>query len=160
MDFVCTGISPLSNFLYHTHADGPFSHAYEEFLKQAYKNEKENPDQYEERNRKFQEEFGMEMPPLKEKYDHEDTSLMMIDFALSCVGLEIDWDNLDKPLKQIGDGTDAERFGVVLGGDKYDPLTSRDWIFIKEVRVGVVFSFGGCTASKANHVLRICLFAT
>ena len=79
----------------------------------------------------------MEMPPLKEKYDHEDTSLMMIDFALSCVGLEIDWDNLDKPLKQIGDGTDAERFGAVLGGDKYDQLTSRDWIFIKEVRVGV-----------------------
>ena len=52
-------------------------------------------------------------------------------------GLEIDWNNLDTPLKQIGNGLDAERFGLVQDdSEEVIPFTSRDWIFIKECIYG------------------------
>mmetsp|Transcript_5771 Transcript_5771/g.12613 ORF Transcript_5771/g.12613 Transcript_5771/m.12613 type:complete len:721 (+) Transcript_5771:101-2263(+) len=134
-DILCLRIAGLCHDLGH----GPFSHTYEAFLKASCKNEREHPEQYEERNRKFEEQYGVKLPPLPEKYEHELTSCMMIDFLLSSVGLEIDWANLDEPLKQIAVGIDAEKFGLVNGsGDdkSYEPLTSRDFVFIKECIYG------------------------
>ena len=46
--------------------------------------------------------------------------------------MEIDWDNLDEPLKQIGNGIDARKFGLMLSPESVETFTSRDWIFIKE----------------------------
>ncbi|KAL7541457.1 hypothetical protein ACHAXR_010954 [Thalassiosira sp. AJA248-18] len=134
-DILCCRMAGLCHDLGH----GPFSHGYEAFLMAAYKNEKENPEMYVERNAKFKEQFGVDMPQLPEPgtYEHEETSLMMIDSALATVGLEMDWDNLDEPLKQIGNGTDREKFGVdLLGQNNIEPFTSRDWVFIKECIYG------------------------
>ena len=137
-DVLCLRMAGLCHDLGH----GPFSHAFEAFLHAAHKSEKEHPDLYEERNAKFKEEYGIDMPKLKENYEHENTSLMMIDAALSSIGFEIDWDNLDKPLKQIGSGIDREKFGVDVApknnrGSDNDPIfTSRDWVFIKECILG------------------------
>ena len=79
---------------------------------------------------------------------------MMIDALLKYLGMEIDEDNLDDPLKQIGDGFRVECFGIcglIQDVSESDPtdysdgktnlplhrvLTSRDWIFIKECIVG------------------------
>ncbi|KAL9186258.1 hypothetical protein ACHAXT_005496 [Thalassiosira profunda] len=133
-DVLCVRIAGLCHDLGH----GPFSHAYEVFLEAVIKEETDHPEKYEERNTRFKAEFGVDMPPIPVKYKHESTSLMMVDFALASVGLEIDWDNLDEPLKQVRDGIDAELFGVDLGSDqngkrKVEPFTSRDWVFIKEM---------------------------
>ena len=64
-------------------------------------------------------------------------------------GLQIDWEKLDKPLKQIGDGLDAERFGLVQD-DSEDviPFTSRDFIFIKECIYGKSL---GCPDAPTNQ---------
>ena len=131
-DILCLRIAGLCHDLGH----GPNSHVFETFLRAVYKNEKEHPEQYEDRNERFKEEHGVEIPPPPEKYEHERTSLMMIDAALASVGLEIDWTKPDEPLKQIGNGTDRDKFGVVGQKNEYDPFTSRDWIFIKECVMG------------------------
>ena len=150
-DILCLQIAGLCHDLGH----GPFSHCYETFLQAAYKNELENPDEYEERNAKFKEQHnGIEMPPLREKYEHEKTSLMMIDSALASVGLEIDWNNLDEPLKQVGDGIDRELFGVDLGQDNVDPFTSRDFIFIKECVYGQPLDVPDAPSTKETFVGR------
>ena len=75
----------------------------------------------------------------------------MLDALLKHLGLEIDdsEDELDKPLRQIGDGIDATRFGIYgykqeedvwYDGTQELPLdfvlTSRDWIFVKELIAG------------------------
>ena len=129
-DILCLRMAGLCHDLGH----GPNSHVYESFLKAVYKNEHDHPELYEERDRQFKSEFGIDMPPLPKHYEHERTSLMMIDFALASVGLEIDWNRLDEPLKQIGNGIDCDKFGVVgrNTNDECIPFTSRDWIFIKE----------------------------
>jgi HD superfamily phosphohydrolase len=129
-DILCLRMAGLCHDLGH----GPNSHVYESFLKAVYKNEHDHPELYEERDRQFKSEFGIDMPPLPRHYEHERTSLMMIDFALASVGLEIDWNRLDEPLKQIGNGIDCDKFGVVgrNTNDECIPFTSRDWIFIKE----------------------------
>lgn len=68
----------------------------------------------------------------------------MIDAMLAGLGLAIDMDNLDEPLKQIGDGVRNTSMRVY---DAYDSnegferkapatdliLTSRDWVFVKEM---------------------------
>ena len=84
-------------------------------------------------------------------WEHEDGSLMMIDGLLKFLGLEIDEENLDSPLRQIGNGINARCFGIydfVLSQDEDQHidgvtplpdslvLTSRDWIFIKECILG------------------------
>ena len=131
-DVLCLRMAGLCHDLGH----GPNSHVFETFLKAAFKNEKEHPEHYKDRNERFKEEHGVDMPPLPARYEHERTSLMMIDAALASVGLEIDWTRPDEPLKQIGNGTDREKFGVVGQENEYDPFTSRDWIFIKECVMG------------------------
>ncbi|KAL7534459.1 hypothetical protein ACHAWF_004843 [Thalassiosira exigua] len=69
----------------------------------------------------------------------------MIDGALARIGVEVDWTDLDGPLRQVGSGIDAAKFGVVdrgggeggeAGGASVRPLTSRDWIFVKECVFG------------------------
>jgi hypothetical protein len=71
---------------------------------------------------------------------HEDDSLMMLDDMLNYLGLEVDEDHLDEPLKQIGDGLDARQFGIVDSTTRklfeFDVITSRDAIFIKECIAG------------------------
>ncbi len=84
-------------------------------------------------------------------WKHEDASLSMLDALLKNLGLEIDdsEDRLDKPLRQIGDGIDATKFGIYGykreedvwydGSQELPPdfvLTSRDWIFVKELIAG------------------------
>lgn len=65
---------------------GCYSHAYEAFLIAVRKNERDHPEKYKERNERFKKEFGIEIPPLPEQYAHENTSLMMVDFALANLG--------------------------------------------------------------------------
>jgi len=75
------------------------------------------------------------------KWNHEMVSLTMIDSILEYLGLQIDLDNLDQPLKQIGDGIDATSIRFFPAEDKANQemdmdldsiLTSRDFVFIKE----------------------------
>jgi len=99
------------------------------------------------------------LPPIPDGWTHEDASMDMIDAILRAQGMEVDESNLDGPLRQIGDGVDAQRFGLSSAGEfGYCPdddndddngddngtdgigkpypkerlLTSRDIIFIKE----------------------------
>jgi len=133
-DILCIRLAGLCHDLGH----GPFSHGYEAFLEAVRKNETENPDQYKDRNDRFVQEFGVDIPQLPSRYEHEETSLVMIDSLLASIGLEIDLSNLDEPLKQIGGGIDSKQFGTVYewNGKIDTPFTSRDWVFIKEAIYG------------------------
>jgi HD superfamily phosphohydrolase len=59
---------------------------------------------------------------------------MLIDSLLEHLGLQIDLDNLDEPLKQIGDGIDTLSMKVfdLSASDEDLILTSRDMVFVKE----------------------------
>ena len=83
--------------------------------------------------------IGENPPKAQESVDHlthEDRSLMMFDAILRDMGLQINEDPslLDNPMDQIGDGIDANSFGVY---SEHEPLpidnvlTNRDMIFIK-----------------------------
>jgi HD superfamily phosphohydrolase len=123
--------------LLHDIGHGPFSHVYEEFRGELAK-DIENDSSMSKAYEKF--------PPVPDKWSHENSSLAMVDAALESLGLAIDMDkdNLDKPLKQIGDGIDARSMRVFKGYTSIrkesapddDILTSRDWIFIKECIYG------------------------
>lgn len=122
--------------LLHDIGHGPFSHCYDgafvgvmlpKFLKA-------NPD-LKSRYENF--------PTVPDKWCHECASLMLIDSLLAHLGLQIDLERLDEPLKQIGDGIDANSMRVfhpstsdedsILASQDMDSiLTSRDWVFIKE----------------------------
>lgn len=75
-------------------------------------------------------------------WSHENASLMMIDALLEYMGLAININKLDEPLEQIGDGIEAESIRVYKRSDnahEIDPesiLTSRDFVFIKEMIIG------------------------
>jgi HD superfamily phosphohydrolase len=75
------------------------------------------------------------LPTVRDDYCHEQGSLMLIDSLLGHLGLQIDLENLDKPLKQIGDGIDAQSVGVFDLSTSDDDLilTSRDMVFVKEM---------------------------
>ncbi|KAL7451272.1 hypothetical protein ACHAWC_003095 [Mediolabrus comicus] len=156
MDILCLRIAGLCHDLGH----GPFSHTYEAFLQASYKQEKEHPELYAERNEKFKEEFGVDLPPLPEKYEHEKTSLMMVDDLLATNGLELDWNALDQPLKQVADGVDSESFGVMQKNKNppyettVDPFTSRDWIFIKECIYGKPLVYPDAPETQTSFVGR------
>jgi deoxynucleoside triphosphate triphosphohydrolase SAMHD1 len=135
-DVLCVTLAGLLHDIGH----GPFSHIYEEFrgeIDEEIKSEKAVKQAYKQ------------FPSVDGKEDHETSSLMMIDAALKHLGLEIDFDNLDEPLKQIGDGSpknvDARSMRVfnhtgrdANDCDDEDILTSRDFIFIKECIWGEV----------------------
>jgi hypothetical protein len=82
--------------------------------------------------------YDENFPSVPKNWSHEHSSLLMIDAALESLGLQIDMDNLDRPLKQIGDGIDAYSMRVFKHDGRSDysgddnVLTSRDFIFIKE----------------------------
>jgi HD superfamily phosphohydrolase len=137
-DVLCVKIAGLCHDLGH----GPFSHVYDGLFRKELKKAKGNDHLYKDLPSNCRMVDG---------WRHEDASLMMIDALLKHLGLEIDYseENLDMPLRQIGDGIDATRFGIYGYNEKEDVwydgsqelpqdfvLTSRDWIFIKECIVG------------------------
>mmetsp|Transcript_13296 Transcript_13296/g.20639 ORF Transcript_13296/g.20639 Transcript_13296/m.20639 type:complete len:664 (-) Transcript_13296:159-2150(-) len=73
------------------------------------------------------------------KWEHEELSLMLIDAMLSYLGLQIDESRMEEPLLQIGDGIQADCFGVYSSEvplPSENVFTSRDMIFIKECILG------------------------
>jgi HD superfamily phosphohydrolase len=130
LDVVCVKIAGLCHDIGH----GPFSHIFDgDFRKQirvATKNKRWM-------GRAFDVSAYEGLQELPDGWAHEDDSLMMIDALLRGLGLAIDEDRLDFPLKQIGDGIDAKQFGIVdSSSGKFVAMTSRDWIFIKECIAG------------------------
>ena len=132
-DILCIKLAGLFHDLGH----GPFSHIYDQVFPLELKRHLDaNPD--------LKKKYDG-LPEVPHDWEHEDGSFMMIDAALAFLGLAIDMENLDKPLKQIGDGVDAismrhyphESFDYLAELDGSEPdlsvvLTSRDFVFIKE----------------------------
>ena len=139
-DELCVGIAALLHDIGH----GPFSHTYERFLRQMPKFLTENPSL-----RKEYEGY----PPIPQNWAHEQMSLKLVDSILEEIGLQIDLENLDQPLKQITPSSSSSSSGDEDGiridpmqlrvhddsntlSDEEAVLTSRDFIFVKEAIYG------------------------
>lgn len=122
-DVLCVTLAGLL----HDTGHGPYSHLYEEFREEVNEELKRDPSK---------RELYRGFPEVETDWSHEKSSLMMVDEVLRSLGLAIDMaaENLDKPLKQIGDGIAAK--SIRCYWDDHDSedeiLTNRDWIFIKE----------------------------
>jgi HD superfamily phosphohydrolase len=119
--------------LLHDIGHGPFSHSYEDFV------HRDLP-QFLRKHPDVQSIYwDAAWPDLPKDWTHEMASLMMIDASLAHLGLAIDMQHLDEPLKQIGNGIDARSMRATRNSPLSTPeeddsliLTSRDWIFVKE----------------------------
>ncbi|KAL7580019.1 hypothetical protein ACA910_005007 [Epithemia clementina (nom. ined.)] len=121
-DILCVKLAGLLHDIGH----GPFSHVFESFVQKAF------PAYFKTLDTETQDIYKRfpEMP--SGKWGHEKVSLNLIDAALAHLGLAIDLDNLDAPLKEIGDsGIDATTMRSYDVEDG-EVLTSRDFVFIKE----------------------------
>eukprot|EP00934_Nitzschia_sp_Nitz4_P005533 Nitzschia sp. Nitz4//scaffold9_size221794//197136//199181//NITZ4_001382-RA/size221794-snap-gene-0.197-mRNA-1//-1//CDS//3329561109//5523//frame0 len=124
-DVLCVTLAGLM----HDTGHGPFSHLYEVF-REDIKEECKRDSAFADKYKKF--------PSVPKEWTHEQSSLMMVDAVLESLGLQIDLYNLDQPLKQIGDGIDANTIRCYWSDCDEDNeiLTSRDWVFIKECIYG------------------------
>ena len=121
-DVLCVKLAGLLHDLGH----GPYSHLYESFRDNYLP-------KYLEANPDLKEEYKdcENLRPIP-KWSHEKSSLLFIDAALEELGLKIDLNNLDKPLRQIGNGVDANSMRVFKPPRVKDGvLTSRDLLFVK-----------------------------
>lgn len=134
-DILCITIAGLLHDVGH----GCYSHLYEDF-RGAIERDIKHDEALQKKYKQYEE--------VDKEWSHERSSLATIDAILRSLGQEIDLENLDKPLKQIGFGfdcVDARTMRVFNGNgsyeerdedDKNEILTSRDWIFIKECIFG------------------------
>jgi deoxynucleoside triphosphate triphosphohydrolase SAMHD1 len=131
-DVLCVKLAGLLHDLGH----GPFSH----FFISVFPN---RLGKYLRKNPSLHKEYEG-YPNKPSGWEHEDGSCMMVDAMLEELGLAIDEESLDSPLKQISDGISASAFrvyypleyggdGSLLNNPSQAVMTSRDWIFIKEM---------------------------